>query len=84
MRKVALEYDVDMYIGSAREIKRLYNNFYNRGVASTIYSDKANFNFDRRYGLIVNFGVEFAGLPLMTVVSASTALACIEESCVIF
>lgn len=84
MKKVLLETDVEMYIGEAREIKRLYNNLYYRGIASTLYAEEEKFNFDNHYGLIVNYCIEFSGLPLMTVVHASTALACIEKSSIIF
>ena len=84
MRKVLIDCEKEMYIGSAREIQRVFKAFLRTGVASTVFEDNTNFSFERRYGLIVDYKNLFADLPCMSVVNASTALKLIEENCAIF
>ncbi len=65
--------DANVYIGTAREISRLYWNFSKRDIFCPSHCEFPRFNHSRRYGIVVNLDEEIGGIPVMYVVTAETA-----------
>ena len=63
--------DKEMYIGSGREIKSLYNNLEKHFVAFSMFEDEPKFNIFRNYGLMISHDEQIGGYPTITIINSS-------------
>lgn len=71
-----------LYIGTAREISRLYRNFNRREIATPAFCEPPKFNMGKYYGLAVwecDLDGRYLSIPEMNVVAGDTALAMIFD-----
>jgi hypothetical protein len=70
--------DATLFVGTAREIRSLFNNLDKRDIAWAVFSGAPKFNEFRMYGLLVEcydtYREEYYAIPHMCVVNADTAL----------
>lgn len=67
--------NMNIYVGTAREISSLYRNFSKREVFCGSHCEFPKFNCSRMYGIIVDLGEENRrgyGIPVMHVVTTET------------
>lgn len=67
----------ELYTGTAREILSLYRNLREREVVDFIHASYPRMNMNRNYGLVITRYDQYEDRevdPVMSVVSASTAL----------
>lgn len=71
-----------LYIGTAREISRLYRNFNRREIATPAFCEPPKFNWGKYYGLAVwecDLDGRYLSTLEMNVVAGDTALAMIFD-----
>lgn len=73
MKTIYLE-DKNIYLGTAREISNLYWNFSRRDIFCPSHCEFPKFNYDRRYGIVVDFDEEVGSIPVMYVMTEGNAL----------
>lgn len=74
--------NINIYVGTAREISRLYWNFSKREIFCGSHCEFPKFNYSRMYGIIVDTDEESRrgyGIPVMHVVTTDTLVRMWED-----
>ena len=82
MKRIEIENNGTLFIGTAYEISRLYRHFKKRNIAHGAFCDEPAFNSMKYYGLAIDkFDLDGRELEdwTMCVVSGDTALAMIYD-----
>ena len=62
----------NIYVGTAREISRLYWNFSKREIFRGSHCEFPKFNYNRMYGIVVDLDEENRSIPVMYVATTDT------------
>ena len=68
------EENMELFIGTAREIKSLFDNMEKHYVAFSIFSESPKFTMWKNYGLLIDHEETVGMYPGMRVLSASEVL----------
>lgn len=83
MRKMMSKEYTSLYVGTAREIKSLYNNLIKKDLGYSVFVYEPRFNMSRMYGLYLTYYDEYTeclnDVPEISILSADTVCELLVE-----